>query len=195
MALHRLATWLPRPCNDAFRFDRMDVMWQATQFKAEEMQRRSPQGTDALRVVADVSRSNEISALREKLREAEAALKAIQKSAGEVENGKHFNLMWLGRRDWRDILLRPDHPSYASVVKITSAYPKEIEDLDDGWHHGFHTGIVAASRLYLGLSAHKEDDLAHIYYVEEDFGESRTLAEKLEENRQSVLEDFPELDS
>jgi len=71
-------------------------------------------------------------------------------------NNKYFDLVWYARS-------KPGRAEDARK-RIEALYPKEVKDLgiDDNWSHGFNSGMLAASRLYLtvigdGLEAGLEE--------------------------------------
>ena len=115
-------------------------------------------GLDALRVVANVSCGEvaaERDALRNELVEVKAALEAVKSKAAE-DAKKYEKLVWIARRDVDAVLADPEHPSRPSVVEVMAKYPLELQELigeHADWQHGFNSGLLAASRMYMGIGA------------------------------------------
>ncbi len=84
--------------------------------------------------------------------------------------GKYFDLVWYARCDQQKRLEEECYEALNACQRIQKQYPEEVEALgeDDNWSHGFNSGMLAASRLYLSM---------------------------IEDNVEQALEDFPELDS
>lgn len=65
--------------------------------------------------------------------------------------------------------------------------------------HGFNSGMLAASRMHLGLSvAYKEDlceDESELQYMYEYDGNIPTVSERLAAERKQALDQFPQLDT
>ena len=120
---------------------------------------------DALRVVANVSINDvaaERDALRSELAEVKKALDAVQGKAAE-DSQKYRELVWIARRNIDDVLADPEHPSHPGVVEIMAKHPLELRKLqgqDGDWQHGFNSGLLAASRMYMDLSIAYEEDMA-----------------------------------
>ena len=78
-------------------------------------------------------------------------------------------------------------------MEILATYPDDLRELEENpeWQHGFNSGMLAASRMYMDLSVAYEDD------VQEDLDGDNIppLSERLATLRQSALDDFPNLDS
>jgi len=85
---------------------------------------------------------------------------------------KYFDLVWYARKDENKLLEEERYDVLASMKKVEEKYPKETEELNDpelcDWSHGFNSGMLAASRLYLSM---------------------------IEENVEQAIEEFPFLDS
>lgn len=85
---------------------------------------------------------------------------------------KYFDLVWYARKDEVKLLEEERYDILATMKKIEKKYPKETEELNDpelaDWSHGFNSGMLAASRLYLTM---------------------------IEENCEQAIEEFPFLDS
>lgn len=109
----------------------------------------------ALRVVLDVTESDELKRLREenrKLREMHAALEGLAKGHSD----KYCDLVWLARSDRYG-----SEPHIREIIeKKIAEYPEdyaEMKDPDTGdWTHGFNSGMLAASRLYHEYTALEE---------------------------------------
>ncbi|KAL3770471.1 hypothetical protein ACHAW5_006650 [Stephanodiscus triporus] len=115
--------------------------------------------------------------------EAKIALVAVKNKAGEDEE-KYFDLVWIARGRGRG-----DHPS-----PLAAKYPVEIAKIKGehgDWEHGFNSGMLAASRMYMGLSVSTEEE-THPDDSDED---GEFVEERLAARRRFALEEFPELDS
>jgi hypothetical protein len=166
------------------------------------MNKKYSKPMDALRVVANVSVNDiaaERDALRSELVEMKKALEAVKSKAAE-DTEKYFDLVWIARPDVDAVLADPDHPSHTGVVEIMAKQPLELQKLqgqDADWQHGFNSGLLAASRMYLGLSTAYEEDM------EEDpdelefeyDGNVPPVSERLAAYRQDAVDEFPMLDS
>lgn len=116
----------------------------------------------ALRVVLDVTESDELKRLREenrKLREMHAALEGLAKGHSD----KYCDLVWLARSDRYG-----SEPHIREIIeKKIAEYPEdyaEMKDPDTGdWTHGFNSGMLAASRLYHEYTALDEFVWNHVY--------------------------------
>lgn len=91
-----------------------------------------------------------------------------------VENccNKYFDLVWYARKDKNELIENEQYEIIHTMQKIENKYPEEIKrltDFDGGdWEHGFNSGMLAATRLYLTM---------------------------IEEDVERALEEFPMLDS
>lgn len=87
-------------------------------------------------------------------------------------NNKYFELVWYARKDKDELIENEQYEIIHTMQKIEIKYPEEISRLTDydmsDWEHGFNSGMLAASRLYLSM---------------------------IEESVEQALEDFPMLDS
>lgn len=66
----------------------------------------------------------------------------------------YFELVWYARNANKPKLLdREAYETLAYVNDLENKYPDEIKKLreDDNWHHGFNSGMLAASRLYIEM--------------------------------------------
>ncbi len=99
----------------------------------------------------------------------ERVKKAIQLMIDNC-NDKYFKLVWYARCDQQKRLEEECYEALKSCREIEKKYPEEVKALseDDNWSHGFNSGMLAASRLYLSM---------------------------IEYDVEQALEDFPELDS
>jgi hypothetical protein len=156
---------------------------------------------DALRVVASVSVDDiagERDALRNELAEVKKALEVVKSKAAE-DGEKYSDLVWIARRNIDAVLADPDHPSLPGVVEIMAKHPLELRKLqgqDGDWQHGFNSGMLAASRMYMGLSIAYEEDMAEDLELEyHDPNDIPPVSERLAVWRQNALDDFPMLDS
>ena len=144
----------------------------------------------ALAIVAGVSTMQENEQLKAELTEAKIALAAIE-TQGKCCEEKYCDLVWMARRNPDDVLSDPTHPSYDPLRKMMMKYPKEADDLDskDGyWHHGFNSGVLAASRMFRHLAV----------WNEKQIGPTRpntSLNQALAEERELAIEAFPSLDT
>ena len=154
---------------------------------------------DALRVVASVSVNDvgaERDAIRNELAEVKKALEAVKSKAAEGGE-KYFDLVWIMRRNIEAVLADPEHPSRPKVVEILAKYPHEMrkfETINPDWQHGFNSGMLAASRMYMGLSIAYEEDMAEDLEYDNP-KDIPPVSERLAMRRQNALDDFPMLDS
>ena len=116
------------------------------------------------------------------------------------DSQKYCDLVWIARRNIDVVLADPDHPSRPGVVEIMAKHYPELRELqgqDGDWQHGFNSGLLAASRMYMDLSIAYEDDMADdpdVLESEYD-GNVPPVSERLAEWRQNALDEFPMLDS
>jgi hypothetical protein len=121
---------------------------------------------------------------RGKVEEAKIALVEVKNRAGEDEE-KYFELVSVARG------YPPKSNKYQTEIQKLSS-PKHGD-----WNHGFNSGMLAASRMYLGLAISTRDDFDEIYFSCEDDEESDEdmhLSVKLQGYRLCALDDFPFLD-
>ena len=158
---------------------------------------------DALRAVANVSVNNvaaERDALRSELEEVKKALEAVKSKAAK-DSEKYLDLVWIARCNIDAVLSDPDHPSRPGVVEIMAKHRLELRKLqgqDGDWQHGFNSGLLAASRMYKGLSIAYEEDMVNFGPDELEFmydGNVPPVSERLAASRQNAVDDFPMLDS
>jgi len=99
----------------------------------------------------------------------ERVKKAIELMTEHCTN-KYFDLVWYARCDQQKRLEEECYEALKACQRIEKQYPEEVKALgeDDNWSHGFNSGMLAASRLYLSM---------------------------IEYDVEQALEDFPELDS
>ena len=114
--------------------------------------------------------------------EAKIALVAVKNKAGE-DAEKYYDLVWIARGRGRG-----DHPS-----PLAAKYPVEIANIKGehgNWHHGFNSGMKAASRMYMALavSTEEEADLDDSVDSDED---GEFVKERLAALRRFALEEFP----
>lgn len=66
---------------------------------------------------------------------------------------KYCDLVWYARSNPKKLLEGEHYEALKSIQDIETKYPKEIKSLgkDDNWSHGFNSGMLAASRLYLEM--------------------------------------------
>jgi hypothetical protein len=79
-------------------------------------------------------------------------------------------------------------------------HPLELEKLQSesgDWQHGFNSGLLAASRMYMGLSIAYEEDMGEDLDELEDFYEGNVppVSERLAASRKHAVDEFPMLDS
>ncbi|XRB02472.1 hypothetical protein NFJ02_14g18260 [Pycnococcus provasolii] len=159
-------------------------------------------GLDALRVVANVSCGEvaaERDALRKELIEVKAALEAVKSKAAE-DAKKYEKLVWIARRDVDAVLADPEHPSRPSVVEVMAKYPLELQELigeHADWQHGFNSGLLAASRMYMGIAIAYEEDLMEDRDELEIESDSNVppVSERLAAEREYAVDEFPMLDT
>lgn len=122
--------------------------------------------------------------------EALTAVAAIKETFEPLER-KSFDLAWLGRRCVADVEADPSHPSHSGVVQVLANHPEEAEKIANGdaFEHGYHTGMMAACRLVLGLASTEWTDFSE---GTDDPGRPWMSPEAA---RRQALEDFPMLDT
>jgi len=66
---------------------------------------------------------------------------------------KYFDLVWYARADRKKLLEGEHYEGLKAMQEIEQKFPEEIKSLgeDDNWSHGFNSGMLAASRLYLEM--------------------------------------------
>lgn len=81
---------------------------------------------------------------------------------------------------------------------MAKKYRAEIEKLkcvrDGEWHHGFNSGMLAASHMYTGLAMSTEEE-ACIQFYDDSVEEGDFVGLRLAAHRGMVLDEFPELSS
>lgn len=71
-----------------------------------------------------------------------------------LENSeKYFELVWYARANPKKLIESECYEGLKAIQDIERKYPEEVIDLgeDDNWLHGFNSGMLAASRLYLEM--------------------------------------------
>jgi hypothetical protein len=109
------------------------------------------------------------------------------KSKGGEDTDKYFDLVSIACGPGRG-----EHPS-----PLAEKYRAEIEKLkcvrDGEWHHGFNSGMLAASRMYTGLAVSTKE--ACIEFSDDSDEEGDFVGLRLAAHRRMVLGEFPELSS
>lgn len=87
-------------------------------------------------------------------------IKEAVKLMTENCNNKYFDLVWYARANKPKLLAAEQYEDVYKMNEIEKKYPNEISDLgsDDNWSHGFNSGMLAASRLYLGMIEESVED-------------------------------------
>ena len=125
-----------------------------------------------------------------------------------MHSGNYRDLAWFGRmgRGW-EAFEDPEHEAHYIARRMYSSPGNYVlrSDFDAlrgdsaDYHHGFHVGMLAASRLHLGLSSYTEDHVpTDEFYNNSDSdseAEAPTLSEKLRLERANALENFPDRDT
>ena len=155
---------------------------------------------DALRIVANVS-VNEIvaerDALRNELAEVKKALDAVVSKAAE-DREKYLKLVWFARNNRDGVLSDVSHPSRSAILEIMDKYESDVEKLsgqNGNYCHGFNSGMLAAARLYGGLTVAYEEDLCEDLGGYDSGEEIPSMSQRLESLRQDTLDEFPMLDT
>lgn len=71
----------------------------------------------------------------------------------ELEN-KYFDLVWYSRKDKYKLLEEERYDILKLTTDVFNKYPEECKRLEEeggDWEHGFNSGMLAATRLFLGL--------------------------------------------
>lgn len=71
-----------------------------------------------------------------------------------LENcNKYCDLVWYARANPKKLLEGEHYEGLKIIQDLKDKYPKETTDIksDDNWSHGFNSGMLAASRLYLEM--------------------------------------------
>ena len=100
----------------------------------------------------NISKDEELKALRIRNKVLTESLAAIKDAASE-ETKKNFDLVWFAKNRYR-------HPNHEASKRIDGEYQDDIAKLkrnDGDFHHGFHTGLLAASRMFK-----EKADILHI---------------------------------
>ena len=148
--------------------------------------------TDALSVVVGLQTNEELIKLRSENAKLTEALAAIIDDSRK-KSKYYFNLVWLAREQQGNTSRQKGSLSKISLedqIEFTRDVEKLTEHARD-WHHGFNSGVLAASRLYQGL-AHATHDI-----VEDDEYEEpgTTCIHTAQNQRKEALEEFPMLDT
>ncbi len=82
---------------------------------------------------------------REKIKKA---VKLMQENSE-----KYCSLVWYARANPEKLLEEERYEILQSLKNLEKKYPEEIKSLgeDDNWSHGFNSGMLACSRLYLEM--------------------------------------------
>jgi hypothetical protein len=68
---------------------------------------------------------------------------------------KYCDLVWYARTDEQELLRLEIYEGLKKVQEIEKKYPEEISNLinpnNDNWDHGFNSGMLAASRMYIEI--------------------------------------------
>lgn len=67
---------------------------------------------------------------------------------------KYFHLVWYARNcDKRKHLENENYETMGTLQVIQNKFPEDVAKIgkDDNWNHGFNSGMLAASRLYLEM--------------------------------------------
>lgn len=142
----------------------------------------------ALAIMARLAVADETKRAKAELAEAKAALEATE-AQGQRDEERYGDLVWLGRQERDEILYDPTHPEYRTVCELLMKYSREVDELEGErgeWLDGFHSGVLAASRLYRGLAVWKEE---HADGFEPDLPTS----EALDRQRAWARDAFPNL--
>ena len=119
----------------------------------------------------------------------------LGKAKAATDADKYRNLVWIARNNSKEVLDNTSHPSHWRVVEVMDTYRNEVVKLsgpDGNFWHGFNSGVLAASRMYMGLSASSEEDLEE---EEDGLEDGPPLSARLAAQRQQAVEDFPFLDT
>lgn len=88
--------------------------------------------------------------MRSKKRER---FKKMIKLMSENED-KYCDILWWTRKDKMKLLVEQRFDILATCQKVEKENPEEIKALkecDDNWQHGFNSGMLACTRLYLEM--------------------------------------------
>ena len=126
---------------------------------------------------------------------AEDALEAVRAQAMEFAD-KYFKLVWFGRRAPPE----PGHPSYAPYMDTFREFEgdPDFDAIKNGgpastWQHAYNSGVLAVSRLFLELAASREKDVYHSFEGFDDEEEDRSVRARLQRQRASWKEMYPDL--
>lgn len=146
-----------------------------------------PSSVDALAVVVNHHLSAEIHALRNENARLRGALQSVQKAVAD-DHQYYFHLVWIARGLEGDN--RENNPQVLAEIREMGREDQFAMDLEDlsgdeaDWAHGFNSGMLAASRMYHGLS-NSTEDIPCIY------GSVFTM----EQQRALAINEFPMLDT
>jgi len=90
----------------------------------------------------------------EEIKSDSEKLKIVEDLMIDHCNNKYFDLVWYARNaDHKKMLKEERYEGLQTLRNLENKYPEEIANLskDDNWHHGFNSGMLAASRLYLSV--------------------------------------------
>lgn len=139
---------------------------------------------NALSIVVNNITLDELKMLRSKNKKLEKAYKSLQEDL-KTRMNYYEACVALARTLPDDPQCRIDRIKN----KLGDNYEKELgrlQEVDSEWCHGFNSGMLASTRLYLGLSEYEDGT------IEGDDGEENYPVEEMWEE---AKEDFPFLDT
>jgi len=149
----------------------------------------------ALNVVANHLEGTEIDTLRKRNLMLEKNLRALQNQTHAHEEW-YCDLVWAARSDGEDerVLIRGKYEGAEldrmerELAQVSSQVSPEVVH----WHHGFNSGMLAASRLYKAF-AHAGTQRSECFG--EDSDEEGEPDPNPDGDRENALEFFPMLDT
>jgi hypothetical protein len=129
---------------------------------------------------------DEILVLRARNKVLTDALSAVKQSASK-EMKRRFDLVWFARYRYR-------YPNHEASKRIEKEHIEDIKKLrgdqeESDFHHGFNTGLLAASRMFK-----KQADILHINDFNELTPDLMSEAQKHSKNIQDATKQFPHIE-
>ena len=139
---------------------------------------------DALSIIVHNITLDELKMLRSKNKKLEKMMKSLQEDL-KTRMNYYDACVSMARTQPHDPQCRTD----SIKNQLGDDYDKELERLqeeDSDWYHGFNSGMLASTRLYLDLSEYEDST------IEGDDGEENYPVEEIWEQ---AKEEFPFLDT
>jgi hypothetical protein len=128
--------------------------------------------------------------------------KRAESKIHEIMN-KYLDLVWYARKNPEELLKEERYEILNLIKDYEEKYPEETSDLNSeegNWHHGFNSGMLAATRLVIGMMNKQFIEYDEIEFDENPFNDEILINEEgiagyIYDEYDDALENFPELDS